>query len=134
MSTPQPNSTLPIDPIDFISKEKYITLTVIGSIFTFSMITKFRENVFDPLLVYVLPPESFDFMKIELPDEGPSPNVFTTGIFGEQAENRSSYIINFGPWIRESLVWIFMILILYLMKVLLNWPTIKGGTGGAMIL
>ena len=95
------------------------------------MITKFRENVFDPLLVYVLPPESFDFMKIELPDEGPSPNVF--GVFGQ--ENHSSYTINFGPWVRETIVWIFMILVLYLMKVLLNWQDVKGGNYvGAMIL
>lgn len=127
-------SSNPIDPIDFISKEKFITLTVIGSIFTYSMISKFRENVFDPLLVYVLPPESFDFMKIDLPDEGPHPNVYISGIYGS-TENHSSYTINFGPWVRETLVWMFMILLLYMMKTFLNWPTMAGGNSvGAAIL
>lgn len=125
--------TIPIDPIDFISKEKFITLTVIGSIFTYSMITKFRENVFDPILVYVLPPESFDFMRVDLPDEGPHPNVTNSNLFSGD-ENVSSYTINFGPWVRETIVWLFMILILYLMKVFLNWQTIPGGTSGAAVL
>jgi large-conductance mechanosensitive channel len=126
--------SIPVDPIDFISKEKFITLTVIGSIFTYSMITKFRENVFDPLLVYVLPPESFDFMKFELPDDGPSPNIMSTNLDGTY-ENTDSYTINFGPWVRETFVWLFMILILYLMRVFLNWQTTSGGnsTGAAVM-
>jgi len=124
-------ASVPIDPIDFIVKQKWITITVIGSVFTFGMITKFRESVFEPLLVYVLPPESFNWMKFDLPDEGPHPNV--TGMFGN--ENHSSYTINFGPWVRETIVWLFMILILYLMSIFLNWQTIpQGNAGGAAVL
>lgn len=121
---------VPVDPIDFVVREKWITITVIGSVFTFAMLTKFRENIFEPILVYVLPPESFNWMKVDLPDEGPHPNV--TNMFG--AENYSSYTINFGPFVREVIVWIFMILILYMMRVFLNWPTIPGGTNGAAVL
>ena len=121
----------PTDPIDFISKEKWITVTAIGSIFTFAMVNKFRETIFDPLIVYIIPPESFDFMKIELPDILPSPNVniANTGI-----ENKNSYTINFGAFFRETIIWIFMILILYILAIYLRFPSVKGGSTGAAIL
>jgi large-conductance mechanosensitive channel len=120
-----------IDPIDFIYKEKWITVTAIGSIFTFSMITKFRETIFDPLLVHILPPESFDFMKIELPDTGISPNV---NLPNSSCENKNSYTINFGGFFRETIIWFVMILILYILAVFFRFPDIPGGSTGAAIL
>jgi large-conductance mechanosensitive channel len=119
------------DPIDFISKEKWITVTAIGSIFTFAMVNKFRETIFDPLIVYIIPPESFDFMKIELPDILPSPNV---NMANTGSENENSYTINFGAFFRETIIWIFMILILYILSVYLQFPSIKGGSTGAAII
>lgn len=125
------SSTCPTDPIDFISKEKWITVTAIGSIFTFAMVNKFRETIFDPLIVYIIPPESFDFMKIELPDIGPSPNV---NVANSGRENTNSYTLNFGAFFRETIIWIFMILILYILALYLRFPSIKGGSTGAAIL
>ena len=121
----------PTDPIDFISKEKWITVTAIGSIFTFAMVNKFRETIFDPMIVYIIPPESFDFMKIELPDILPSPNVNMANVGGE---NTNSYTINFGAFFRETIIWIFMILILYILAIYLRFPSVKGGSTGAAIL
>ncbi len=43
-----PISDCPIDPIDFILKEKWVTVTTIGSIFTYAMVNRFRETIFDP--------------------------------------------------------------------------------------
>jgi large-conductance mechanosensitive channel len=124
-------ATCPTDPIDFISKEKWITVTAIGSIFTFAMVNKFRETIFDPLIVYIIPPESFDFMKIELPDILPSPNV---NMANTGSENENSYTINFGAFFRETIIWIFMILILYILSVYLQFPSVKGGSTGAAII
>jgi large-conductance mechanosensitive channel len=124
-------ATCPTDPIDFISKEKWITVTAIGSIFTFAMVNKFRETIFDPLIVYIIPPESFDFMKIELPDILPSPNV---NMANTGSENENSYTINFGAFFRETIIWIFMILLLYILSVYLQFPSIKGGSTGAAII
>jgi large-conductance mechanosensitive channel len=121
----------PIDPIDFIFKEKWITVTTIGSIFTFSMVNKFRETIFDPLVIFLLPPESFEFMKIEIPDIGPKPNV---KIPNDGNENKNSYILDFGSFFRETIIWIFMILILYVLAVFLRFPDTINGSSGAAIL
>ena len=126
----------PIDPIDFIRKENWVNVTTIGSIFTFSMVNKFRDTVFDPVLVYLLPPESFEFMKIELPDIPPSPNVKMVDPDNptEMIENNNSYTINFGSFIRETIIWIFMILILYILAIYIRFPGTKGGSTGAAIM
>ena len=118
----------PCDPIDFIYKEKWITLSSIGSIFTFGLVSNFRSNVFDKIMGYVLPIESFYYMKVKLPDIGPNPvihsmdsnNPTETIISGDQNT------IDFGIFIRESIIWIFMTLLLYLFGTFLRFPD-KGG-------
>lgn len=119
------------DPVDFILKEKWITVTAIGSIFTFAMVNKFRDCIFDPLAIYILPPESFDFMKVKLHDILPSPNVNLTG---KDSENKGSYTLNFGLFFRETLIWLFMVIILYILYTLFSFPSIKGGSSGAAII
>lgn len=111
----------PLDPIDFIIKEKWLTVTSIGSIFTFRMVNKIKDNIFDPLLVYILPPDSFDFMKIEIKD-----------ILPTSKEDKS--VINFGILFREVIIWLFMIFILYILHIFLKIPVIKGGSSGAAII
>lgn len=101
---------IPSDPIEYIYRENWITLSSIGSIFTFALIGSFREHVFDKLLSYVLPNESFDFMQVELPDIG----------------NSEETVISFGVFIREAIIWTFMILLLYLMGLFLRWPNDGG--------
>ena len=107
-----PKIRIPSDPIEYIYRENWITLSSIGSIFTFALIGSFREHVFDKLLSYVLPNESFEFMQVELPDIG----------------NSEETVISFGVFIREAIIWTFMILLLYLMGLFLRWPNDGGIT------
>ena len=114
----------PSDPLEFIYRENWITLSSIGSVFTFGLVSNFRSNVFDKIMNYVLPIESFDFMKVEMPDIGYNPqiqsmdpdmpiNTLTSG---------NPNIIDFGAFIREAIIWIFMILVLYIVCVFVRWP------------
>jgi large-conductance mechanosensitive channel len=103
---------VPSDPIEYIYRENWITLTSIGSIFTFALIGSFREHVFDKMISYILPTESFEFMKVELPDIG----------------NDEDTVIHFGVFIREAIIWTCMILVLYLMGLFVRWPNDGGIT------
>ena len=42
------------DPFKFISKQKWITITAIGSILTFTLINKIKEYILFPLMNYLL--------------------------------------------------------------------------------
>ena len=118
----------PNDPIEFLYRENWITLSSIGSIFTFALTAKFRETIFDQIMGYILPIESFEFMQVELPDIGESPWVKSMDPdnpvdFVENPPNK----INFGGFVREAIIWIFMILLLYILGVFVRWP--GGGVG-----
>lgn len=116
----------PSDPIEFLYRENLITVTSIGSIFTFALIAKFRETIFDQFMGYLLPIESFEFMKVELPD------VYSPMIPSMDPDNPIDFVenppnvIHFGAFIREAIIWIFMILLLYILGVFVRWP---GGAG-----
>ena len=115
---------IPLDPIEFIYSENWITISSIGSIFTFGLVNNFKGNVFDKLMGYVLPMESFEYMKIKLPDIGISPEVYqgpTESVFSSDPNE-----IDFGVFIRETIIWIFMTLVLYLLSAFLRFPD-KGG-------
>lgn len=102
----------PVDPIEFMYRENWITLSSIGSIFTFGLVGTFRTTIFDKLMVYILPQESFEYMKVDLPDLG---------------GNNETNVIEFGSFVRESIIWIFMVLLLYLFAVFIRFPDISGG-------
>lgn len=119
----------PNDPIEFLYRENWISLSSIGSIFTFALIGSFREHVFDKIMKYVLPLESFEFMKVNLPDVGTfqmipaiDPNNPTDTNFTKDND------IKFGIFIREAIIWIFMILLLYIMAIFVRWPADGGIT------
>lgn len=118
----------PIDPIDFIYKESWLTLSSIGSIFTFALVSNFRANVFDKLMAYILPPESFEYMKVKLPDIGASPPTKTMNPYDptEMVTNDNPNEIDFGGFVRESIIWIFMTLLLYLFATFMRFPD-RGG-------
>jgi large-conductance mechanosensitive channel len=50
----------------FILREKFLTLTVIGSIFTFAFISSLKGDILDPLLHFLLSEENFGFMDITI--------------------------------------------------------------------
>ena len=118
----------PCDPIEFLYRENFITLSSIGSIFTFALVGNFRENIFDRIMTYVLPLESFEFMQVELPDIGTNPIMKTPDPFNpnEFIDVKEPYTIKFGVFIREAIIWIFMILLLYILAIFVRWP-IAGG-------
>jgi hypothetical protein len=119
----------PSDPIEFLYRENFITVSSIGSIFTFGLISNFQKSVFDKIMAYVLPPESFGFMKVTFPDIGlskplqPDPNDPTTLIALDDP-----HTIYFGNFVRETIIWIFMILLLYILAIFVRWPTYGGLT------
>jgi len=121
----------PEDPIEFIYRENFITLSSIGSIFTFALIASFRENVFDKILGYILPMESFKFMKVELPDIGISPpqmipDPINPTDFIQAPSNEN--IIFFGTFVRETIIWMFMVFLLYILAIFVRWPSSGGLT------
>ena len=122
--------SLPMDPIEFIYNENWLTLSSIGSIFTFGLVSNFRANIFDKLMDYILPPESFEYMKVTLPDIGVSPPTKTMNPYDptEIVTSGSPNDIDFGAFIRESIIWIFMTLLLYLLSSFLRFPDKNGIT------
>lgn len=119
----------PIDPLEFLYRENWITLSSIGSIFTFALVANFRSNVFDKIMGYILPIESFDYMKVELPDIGVSPPIKSMNSYNpvDTVDTGNPNIIDFGSFVRESIIWIFMVLLLYLLAVFVRFPDIPGG-------
>lgn len=114
----------PTDPIQFIYNENWLTVSSIGSIFMFALTANFKENIFDKIFGLILPPQSFDYMTVELPDidasipiQSMDPNDPTKVVHTRERDK-----IYFGKFVRECLIWISMMLLLYLMAVFLRWP------------
>ena len=59
------------NPVKFIIAEKWLTITVIGSIFTFQFLTSFKIDIVDPLMDTMIPPDLFDYINISLEKENP---------------------------------------------------------------
>lgn len=118
----------PCDPIEFLYRENFITLSSIGSIFTFALVNSFKESVFDRIMMYILPLESFEFMQVELPDIGTNSVVKTPDPFNpnETIDIKEPYTIKFGVFIRDAVIWIFMILLCYILAIFVRYP-ISGG-------
>ena len=114
----------PSDPIQFIYNENWLTISSIGSIFMFALTANFKENVFDKIFGFILPPQAFDYMTVEIPDVDVSVPVQSMNPFNptETIHTRERDKIYFGKFIRECLIWISMILILYLMAIFVRWP------------
>lgn len=141
MPNPKPFGSVfkghPSDPIEFLYRENFITLSSIGSIFTFGLVANFRANVFDKMMNYILPLESFDFMKVEMPDIGPAPPLQALNPLNpaDLVAVGGSNTIDFGPFVREAIIWIIVIFVLYLMGLGLRFPDVPGGnkTGAAIM-
>lgn len=130
--TNNPNifSKSPVDPVQFIYDEHWLTLSSIGSIFTFGLVSNFRANIFDKIMGYILPPESFDYMKVHMPELGLTPPLTSINPANPSEEILldEPNIIDFGAFIREAIIWIFMTLILYLLAVFARFPDHGGIT------
>lgn len=107
----------------FILREKFLTLTVIGSVFTFAFIASLKGDIIDPLLQFVLTEENFGFMDITIREGEKMPP------FQKQLELR------FGNFFRELCVWLLVMTSLYVLYMYTDFPDIKEGNykGSAII-
>ena len=104
--------------IRYILSEKWLTITVIGSVFTFQFISAFKMFVVDPLLDFFLPKYKFNFMNITIRDgieTAPPPNP--------------KLVISFGYWMIEFLKWGIIMCGLYLLAKYTNFPELKNKNG-----
>jgi len=99
------------DVISFILSERLLTLTVIGSIFTFSLINSLKLYIIDPMLDYLLADENFNYMGYTLRDGIPTMN----------SEPRK-IVLNFGWFFREFIKWLFVMTILFLCAKYTRFP------------
>ena len=114
----------PTDPIQFIYNENWLTVSSIGSIFMFALTANFKENIFDKIFGFILPPQSFDYMTVELPEsdnniplQSMDPNDPTKVLDVRQKDK-----IFFGKFVRECIIWVSMILFLYILAIFIRWP------------
>jgi len=107
---------------EFILREKFICITVLGSIFTFAFISSFKEDIVDPIMYFILSPQSFDFMNVVIRE-------------GEKVEYPERQLeIRVGHFFRATVTWILLMLFLFALKCT-NFPDIPQGnaTGAAAL-
>lgn len=103
--------------IRYILAEKWLTVTVIGSVFTFQFVSAFKNYILDPLLDFLLPKNKFKFMEVTLRD----------GI--EMSPPNPKIVLGFGNWIIEFIKWGIMMTGLYLLAKYTNFPELKNKNG-----
>lgn len=109
--------------IRYLLSEKWLTITVIGSVFTFQFISAFKTFIIDPILDYLLPHEKFKFMDITIRD-------------GEEIMPKNGKVtMGFGSYTVEFIKWGVMMVSLYLLAKYTNFPELPNGnfTGAAIM-
>ncbi len=108
---------------NFVLSERFITLTVIGSIFTFTFISSMKGDLLDPLLHFILPEEFFGFMNIVIRD-GETMNMPPRKLE-----------LKFGNFFRELTTWLIAISSLYFLAKYTRFPDTPGGNyAGAAVM
>lgn len=106
----------------FILRERFITLTVIGSIFTFAFVNSLKSDIIDPLLQFMFTEENFGFMDITIREGEKMPPI------QRQIELR------FGNFFREFTLWIIIMLTLFALYKFTSFPDqITGNPGVAVV-
>ncbi len=107
----------------FILREKYLTLTALGSIFTFAFISSLKEDIIDPIMYFILSPQNFDFMNITIRE-------------GEKFEIPERQLeLKFGHFFRAFITWLLLITTLFVLYKFTPFPDIVTGnsTGAAIV-
>ncbi len=107
----------------FMLREKYITITAIGSIFTFAFISSLKEDIIDPLMFFIFSPQNFDFMNITIRE-------------GEKFEIPEKHIeLKFGHFFRSFITWLLLMTFLFVLYTCTSFPDIITGnnTGAAIV-
>tara|TARA_Y100000996_G_scaffold379416_1_gene332693 strand:+ start:1715 stop:2050 length:336 start_codon:yes stop_codon:yes gene_type:complete len=98
------------DPFDFVSNQKWITLTAIGSVFTFTFINKIKEYILFPTFNYIVPKKAFESFNIVL----------------EENEKKDT-TLEIGKIIRELILWAIIITFIYFIAKKSKWPVLRKG-------
>ena len=98
------------DPFDFIQDQKWVTLTAIGSVFTFTFINKIKEYILFPTLNYVVPKKAFEKLSVVLEDN-----------------EKEDTTLHIGKLIRELILWAFIITFIYFVAKKSKWPILRKG-------
>ncbi len=107
--------------INFILREKFMTITTLGSIFTFAFISSLKEDIIDPLILFMLPSQNFDFMNITIRE-------------GEKMEMPERQLeLRFGHFFRALITWLLLLAILFVLYKLSFPDTFAGNSTGAAI-
>ena len=111
------------DIFKFILRERLITLTVIGSIFTFAFISSLKEDIIDPLMLFMLPQQNFDFMNVTIRE-------------GEKVEYPERQLeLRFGNFFRACCTWFLIVITIYVLSKFTSFPdTIEGNISGSAVL
>lgn len=105
----------------FILRERYLTITVIGSIFTFAFINSLKGDIIDPLLHFMLTEENFGFMDITIREGEKMPPI------QRQLELR------FGNFFREFVLWLLIMTVLFCLYKFTAFPDQRGNPGVAVM-
>ncbi len=107
----------------FMLKEKYITITSIGSIFTFAFISSLKEDIVDPLVSFMFPSSNFDFMDITIRE-------------GEKFEIPQQQLeLKFGHFFKSFITWLLLLAFLFVLYKFTSFPdTLAGNSTGAAIV
>ncbi len=110
--------------LNFVLRERLLTLTVICSIFTMSFISTFKVNIFDPLIDFAIPEEKIDFLNVTI-REGESMNKYET----------KKITLDFGQVLKEFIRYIFVLFLVYMLYLYTSMPDIlSGNSGGVAVL
>lgn len=109
--------------ISFILSERLLTITVIGSVFTFQFISSIKINIIDPIFDFLCADDNFNFMSITLRD----------GVYIPKYDKKIS--MEFGLFFKEFVKWLFVMLLLFLCAKYTRFPDhIEGNILGSAIM
>lgn len=107
----------------FVLSERFLTLTVIGSIFTFAFISSLKCDIIDPFLQFSLSEDFFGYMNITIRE-------------GEEIRMPQRKIqVRLGNFFRELITWLLLMSILFVISKYTNFPDhAEGNINSAAIL
>lgn len=107
----------------FLLSEKFITLTSLGSIFTFAFISSFKGDIIDPVIDFILPTQNFDFMNVTIRE-------------GEKVVFPERQIeVRVGRFFVAFITWLLLMFILYGLWKFTSFPdTSLGNITGSAIM
>lgn len=111
------------DVVNFVLSEKFISLTVLGSIFTFAFVSSLKNDIIDPLLHIIFPEEFFCFMDIVLRE-------------GEKMPRPPRQIeVKMGNFFREFVTWIILMSGLFILAKYTRFPDhLEGNSSASAIM